>query len=221
MDKNVKRPSYTWWVITRPFLWVRDTVSIGNDILKGRTALPGRRFYMKFLAGFAAVLMLGAGYVASPYKLIYNYTESEIPGWYLLSEVGSDYALKRGDMIMFDYECPEINGSCAFEGIVTLDSGANVIKRVQGMPGDSVTLQLKDGEYHTSISYSDKVFDAGALMEKTSAGIKLPHLFKPDPVEIIPEGKFYAGNQRVKNAFDSRYFGLVERQRVIGLVEKI
>lgn len=107
------------------------------------------------------------------------------------------------------------------------EDGKRLVKRVVGVPGDSVSMQnnqlIINGE---KIKYEtiDDFRDSGQyhFMECLS-GVRHPIAISPHrpalrsfgPV-MVPEGCFLMLGDNRDNSADSRYFGLVERNRIVG-----
>lgn len=190
--------------------------------MQGAIPLPDWRFYVKFLAYLLALVLLWVGYLASPYKLVYNHTPSEPLGWYLVSEVGPKEQLELGQLVVFKYECPKDgNGECMFGGAVPFSDGYQLLKRVQGQHGHTVRTVDYGGAHRNVVTGQGYEKDTGAIRKTTSEGKPLNTVFSPGTALTIPKGKLYMGNQNIDNAFDSRYFGLVDRNRIIGVAEKL
>jgi type IV secretory pathway protease TraF len=212
----------TGWLLSRPFVFVYDTAKIFAGIVKGDIKLPGKRFYLRFASYALLTGACAAGYFLSPYKLVYNYTPSEELGWYLLREIPKDTPLILDQIYWVEYICPkDEKGECIYSDVVNLQDGMHLIKRVQGLPGYKVSSKTVEGEPHNFILYDDYSLDAGPVKSHLRDGTPVPSLLDTDSGIKIPEGMVYVGNQHAEFAFDSRYFGLVPRERVIGSLEKL
>lgn len=213
--------SYTGWLAHSVSRWVVDTFKMGSAILRGEYAMPDSRFFVKMIAGAAVLAFLGITYLASPYKLVYNYTPSEEEGWYLLEEISLSEPLQYDDLVFVDYRCPKVDNQCAFEGLVHYRDGDNLMKRVQGKPGDVVRSRSVDGSLQSQLIRNGQLFSAGVVKSYTQDGDTIPHRFSPVEPVLIPDGQFYVGNQVVDSAFDSRYFGLIHRSQITGKLSKL
>jgi signal peptidase I len=113
--------------------------------------------------------------------------------------------------------------------------GTRLIKRVIGLPGDTIELRnnglVINGRQAAYKSIADEslrdvapadrashVFAAEQLSGKTHAVAGFPSVpamrnFGPYPV---PEGCYFMMGDNRDDSFDSRYFGVVERKRIVG-----
>lgn len=216
------RPSYTSWLLAKPLAWASDTVAMGYRITKGEVSMPGSGFYLKLLSGILVVAGVSFGYYLSPWKLVYNYTASEEIGWYLLKEIPVSSPIDRGELIFLRYQCPEVDSdACPFDDWVHYREGDNLIKRAQGIPGDLVEGTMSGADRVNVIVTEDGTNSVGEILERSKAGAPITQYFWPEGGVQIPEGKLYVGNQVHDRSFDSRYFGLVDRDRVVGIVYKL
>ncbi len=126
---------------------------------------------------------------------------------------------KRGDIVVF----------------FSPADGQRLVKRMVGLPGDTVSLRdnqlFLNGAPAGHGSLDSSVFEAlppdqRATHEFASedlAGKKHPVMLTPlksalrsfDPV-TVPAGQYFVMGDNRDNSFDSRYFGFVDRQRIVG-----
>ena len=113
--------------------------------------------------------------------------------------------------------------------------GQRLVKRVIGLPGD--TLALDRNRLHLNgkpVTYqrldSDIVDQMPADVQKDYAFLRENLQTSPHPVMValsrsmfssfnpitIPEGNYFVMGDNRDNSADSRYFGLVERRRIVG-----
>jgi signal peptidase I len=136
-------------------------------------------------------------FVAQPYRVEQQSMERTLePDQYVLVDKLTprfdDY--KRGDIVIFDPPATWVGGH-----------GTPYIKRIVGLPGDTVT--LSDG-----LVYVDGV----ALQE--------PYLYEgqptvatgPDSTWVVPPGQLFVMGDHREDSADSRVFGPIPRERVIG-----
>ncbi|WP_413665612.1 signal peptidase I [Microbulbifer sp. CNSA002] len=104
------------------------------------------------------------------------------------------------------------------------------VKRVIGVPGDSLRIEganvFVNGaqlEYHLESGVGSdilgrEVIDGREHQFKLSGNKKLPYIGKT--IEI-PEGKYFVMGDHRNDSLDSRYWGLVDRDRVMGKVTSL
>ncbi len=130
--------------------------------------------------------------------------------WHI-SEWGSP---QRGDIVVF----------------YSPANGMRLVKRVVGIPGDSITMQNNqltiNGEkieYEPIKSNNDPLcMDANQYIEDL-CGTRHPVMTIPQRPSLrsfgpvtIPEGKYFMMGDNRDNSADSRYFGFVDRSQVVG-----
>jgi type IV secretory pathway protease TraF len=219
-----ERPSITGWLLSRPFVYVAETVRLGSEIVQGKISMPGKAFFLKLGAYGMATALLVSAYWASPIKLMYNHTESEAPGWYLVERISPETAsdLELGQMYAVEYQCPLTEaGDCVFKDVKHAPKGLNLLKRVQGLPGHVIQRETIDGVPVNIITGEGYRKNVGEILDALKDGTPIPSLLDASQPITIPEGFVYIGNQRVGNAFDSRYFGLVPISRIEGKARKL
>ena len=111
--------------------------------------------------------------------------------------------------------------------------GKRLVKRVIGLPGDSIAMDNnrlfvngRPVEYESlETAVSDRVeeqgnhhFAAEKLDKRRHAVMATPTLNAMRSFEtlIVPEGNYFIMGDNRDNSFDSRYFGVVPRQKIIG-----
>ena len=118
--------------------------------------------------------------------------------------------------------------------------GTRLVKRVVGIPGD--LLEMRDNQLiingkklkYEPIAHSEK-YNIPFRMNAKQYGFledlgerRHPLIFTPylhslrsfDPI-IIPEGKYFMMGDNRDNSADSRYFGFVDRRRIVGQATSI
>ena len=108
--------------------------------------------------------------------------------------------------------------------------GVRLVKRVVGIPGDRI--ELKDNTLFvngqpmkwTPIGAATTTVDGGVIVaEETLTGKKHKVMFMPQipamrsfPQVVVPAGYYYVMGDNRDNSNDSRFIGLIERQRIVG-----
>ena len=149
------------------------------------------------------VIFLGIQtFVAQPYKVQQGSMETTLlPDQYVLVDKltprWAPYA--RGDIVVFDP--PE-----------TWSSGGNVpfIKRVIGLPGD--TVELRNGKVYVNDVELDEpyIFKEGGIPQTTDPQASGPTLWQ------VPDGELLVMGDHRQDSADSRSFGPIEVGHVIG-----
>jgi len=159
----------------------------------------------------AALAAVGCAYAVPhlPVQPMIVTTASVPVGLYILR---TDTAgLRAGDMIAFEYEAP----SWA-EGRYGHD-GKRFAKYVFGMPGDRV---ITEGLRYLVCPAAGVCGEVGSAQLEDRAGRAM------EPVDFgagttIPAGQYYMGATLHERSYDSRYYGLVPEERVIGRISPL
>jgi signal peptidase I len=192
--KEWMRPIFVVLIVTITF---RSAIADWNDVPSGSmkpTILEGDRIFVNKLA----------------YDLKVPFTTARLAQW-------SDP--KRGDIVV----------------LFSPADGKRLVKRVVGLPGDRI--ELRDGKLLINGAAARyKPLDPSIVNEipheqqlqygfysESIDGISHPVLVMPwnpsfrrlEP-ERIPEGRYFVMGDNRDNSFDSRGFGLVQRQSIIG-----
>ena len=133
---------------------------------------------------------------------------------------------KRGDIVVFDSPA----------------DGKRLVKRVIGLPGDSITMRNNqlfiNGEAVQYEPLDQKDFEeiASSIMQDLDhrfytedlTGKKHPVMITPRrpslrsfEARVVPEGQYFMMGDNRDNSADSRYFGFVERNRILGRASAI
>lgn len=165
-------------------------------------------------------------------KYPYGYSRHSFPFSLPLIPQGRilDKMPERGDVVIFRMT-PQI--------MPTLDTSIDYIKRVIGLPGD--TIQMKEGRLYINDKMVDrqligkeKATVEGGEIEYTKYVETLPNgvlheiyeiddtMQKDDtPPIVIPEGYFFAMGDNRDNSYDSRFFGAIPLVNLEGRAEFI
>ncbi|EOH97142.1 signal peptidase I [Enterococcus haemoperoxidus ATCC BAA-382] len=98
--------------------------------------------------------------------------------------------------------------------------GKRIVKRIVGMPGD--TLRMENDQLYIN----DKKYDEPYLAEFKKAltdGMPLTTDFTLEnsaagPARVVPDGKYFVLGDNRRKADDSRYFGFVDEEDIVGIV---
>jgi signal peptidase I len=204
-SSNMRARIGLWWrKEIRPLLIlalivfsIRSSLADWNDVPTGSmkpTILEGDRVFINKLA----------------YDLKVPFTTWHIAEW---------SNPQRGDIVVF----------------FSPHDGKRLVKRVIGLPGDSIELRHdlliingKPVEYEpiatellrdvASKDRSSHVFATEQLPGRTHAvaGYPAVRALRDFGPTVVPEGKFFMMGDNRDDSFDSRYWGAVERKRIVG-----
>jgi signal peptidase I len=161
-------------------------------------------------------LLLAAVYLLNPFGIPSLDPRARLLGLVSYSMPSNSMAptLKRGDFIVvsvWTYALgePQRGDLAVFEAPHT--PKVNYVKRVMGLPGDRVA--MRDGQ----------LFINGQALAEPYLNPDQSHA-TPDSLNmeerLVPEGEFFMLGDNRHNSNDSRYWGMVERDKLIGRVEK-
>ena len=142
-----------------------------------------------------AVVVFVYLFILSPHEVVGRSMEDNFwNGEYLLADKVS-YRFgepKRGDVVIFQHS-----------------ETADYIKRVIGLPGDSV--ELRDGFYYVNGEKLDEqeYLDDGIY---TDGG----NYLSEGEVKTVPEGKYFVSGDNRPHSSDSRAFGVIEKSAIKG-----
>lgn len=99
-------------------------------------------------------------------------------------------------------------------------NGKRIVKRIIGLPGDTVRME------NDQLYINDKKYDEPYLDEfksEVSDGMPLTADFNLETIEggaaaVVPEGKYFVLGDNRRKADDSRYFGFVDEEDIVGVV---
>ncbi|TFD94393.1 signal peptidase I [Jeotgalibacillus sp. R-1-5s-1] len=107
--------------------------------------------------------------------------------------------IERFDMIVFDAP----------------DANAKYVKRVVGVPGDHIEMK-DDVLYINSQAYDEDYVKQSTTLSRTTQDFTLEELTQ---VSIIPEGHYFVLGDNRRKSNDSREFGLISADTVLGEVK--
>jgi signal peptidase I len=109
--------------------------------------------------------------------------------------------------------------------------GVRLVKRIVAIPGDRIELRddhlIINGET-ASYALVDNNVPSALVVDETVSGKMHPLLIQPQqramrsfgPVQVPPGSYFMMGDNR-DNSFDSRYFGFVSRDKILGRATRV
>ncbi len=125
--------------------------------------------------------------------------------------------LQAGDRVLtnkfvYDFVDPERGDLVVFESVGQSNEEEEVVKRVVGLPGDEIRVErgllLVNGVLQ---------HEPYAAREERPAFPKLPNTDTFGPITVPPDHLFVMGDNRT-NSYDSRFFGPVPTQNLLGEV---
>lgn len=98
--------------------------------------------------------------------------------------------------------------------------GKRIVKRVVGMPGDTIRMEndqlyINDKKYDEP--YLDEFKDALTDEMPLTADFTLANS-AAGPATVVPDGKYFVLGDNRRKADDSRYFGFVDEDAIVGVV---
>lgn len=160
--------------------------------------------HSRSLVAAAAIAAVVLTLALSPVVPAWNRSESLPMGLYLATTASKNTALVRGQLACFPYENP------SWARQPYLAKGEILCKHVMGVPGDIVTVGA-DGS--NQICHASKCESVGTPLKKDSRGDDVQHPVFKD--EVIPVGSYYMGSTRRANSLDSRYLGLIPKNKIV------
>lgn len=138
-----------------------------------------------------------------------------IRGFVLIPVPVTGYSMKdtlnQGDMVLME----KFTKVKRFDVIVfEMDDGTNYIKRVIGMPGDSIVYKqdelIINGKTYPEpyLEKNDKPGDTGYTTDFTLSDII--------GEQTLPEGSYFVMGDNRRNSKDSRSFGTVKKHNILG-----
>lgn len=117
---------------------------------------------------------------------------------------------RSGDLLLLNKISYRFRNPKMFEVVViSNDETKYMIKRIVGLPGDYV--EYKDNKLYINGEVTKEYFDT----EGTTADFSLSEL----EYNVIPDGYYFVMGDNRENSLDSRYYGLVKRDQIVGKVQ--
>lgn len=164
------------------------------------------------LMALIALLALGAWQLSqSPYRLLINDTPSIPYGPYLLTLQGSEWEPQVGELITYAPLIPDWAWGRA-------SSAKTYTKFIGAVPGEWIQVEGRQLWACPSRESSAKdCRDLGKVLAKDSKGLPIPPPSQTWGTGMkIPAGYYFVSALRIPNSFDSRYQGLIPRERIFG-----
>ncbi|MEG2283727.1 MAG: signal peptidase I [Bacilli bacterium] len=116
-----------------------------------------------------------------------------------------DNTLKDGDIMLLDRIGYKFNDIKRFDIVVVKRPDDDVIKRVIGLPGDHI--KYVDSKLYINDKIVDETFSHKLTEDFNINSIAL---------EVIPQGEYFILGDNRTDSYDSRYFGSVKKQDILG-----
>jgi signal peptidase I len=107
---------------------------------------------------------------------------------------------RRGDIVVFKTD-----------GVPLTTPGQFFVKRVAGAPGDRV--RISGGKLYINDSPTEL---SNAAVTTAFPAPSRSMMLDLNSNVTVPDGRFFVVGDNITNSFDSRYFGFVPRQNIIG-----
>lgn len=164
-----------------------------------------------FIAVGVSFIAVSASYVAvsafkqAGYRLAANVSNS-LPGYIYIAKNGESRSIALGDLVIFKLpvQVPKIYG---------FQKGDLFLKQVVCSSGDLITSKEEKSGYY----YSCNGVQVASASRFDKYKNPLPH---PHIDGVIPNGSYFVTTPHPKS-FDSRYYGLIKKEDLIGKAELV
>ncbi|MGX7149584.1 signal peptidase I [Enterococcus ureasiticus] len=98
--------------------------------------------------------------------------------------------------------------------------GKRIVKRIVGMPGDTIRME-NDQLYINDKKYAEPYLDEFKAALEDDMPLTTDFTLANSaagPATVVPDGKYFVLGDNRRKADDSRYFGFVDEENIIGVV---
>lgn len=197
---------------------VLGRVASAIDAVRARAVRPRWRRLVVVTTGFLAATILFGLIVDAPLRAYYktNYQEA-----FAISSRGMAPALLLGDYVIADksvyrFRPPQRGDIVVFR--YPPDERRDFVKRVVGLPGDE--LQIREGEvFVNGIPLAEPYVQRPEVKPPAATGA-CGYRYGCEPILVPPNTYFLMGDNR-GNSQDSRHWGFVQREKIVGRVTTV
>ncbi len=122
--------------------------------------------------------------------------------------------LYNGDVMFLSKLHYKFNKVNRFDIVVVWHDGEELIKRVIGLPGDKVS--YKDNVLYINGEAVEEKFDHAKTDNYPSLGYPFPSDGENLTEVEVPENSYFVVGDNRNDSYDSRYFGFVPEQDIVG-----
>ena len=184
--------------------------------------------YARFLFPVVVIVFLLRGFIAEPFRIPSGsmLPTLEIGDFILVSKSSYGIRLPVLNRKILDYSAPERGDVIVFR--YPEDPSVDYIKRVIGVPGDKLTYHNKqlyiNGEPQPQLelgNYQVDRYGQFARLQETLAGeshdiLVNPRIAPSDSEYVVPDGHYFAMGDNRDNSRDSRAWGFVPDENLVG-----
>lgn len=117
---------------------------------------------------------------------------------------------KSGDLLLLNKISYRFRNPRMFEVVViSNDETKYMIKRIIGLPGDSI--EYKDNKLYINGEVTNEYFDTEGITNDFSLS-ELEY-------DVIPDNYYFVMGDNRENSLDSRYYGLIKKDQILGKVQ--